>query len=820
MNVKITLPALPGMLLLLAACCALAAPARAVTLVKDGKPAATIVISKAAFDAPAPATGQRQAGLQPQKARRAADELRKYIEKISGAILPIVADDPAPAIPRGEATILVGAGKLTEPLKLDIPTGLSRERREEGYLICARGNTLVLAGNDMGPYQGTFYAVSEFLNRLGVRWFMPGDFGECVQKRSTIEFKDILFRDKPSFAVRSWNGNEAPELIPDDMTWRLHNKLTLDQNDFIAIPGDGYLNQYLPDKELIKTHPEYFGKNLDGTVNEHMPNLSNPDAALLVAEKVKARIKAEIARNPLFNSIGFAPDDGAPMDLSEQTMAQSLNLQFGARDGSITDLTISEEWFRFMNKVCEEVAKDYPDVIVTTNGYANRTVPPEGMKLHPNMGIMFADIAADMFHAFDDPKSWQQQLQGQMLKRWGQLNSRVFVYNYNYPLLVTGLTPMPLTRKLARNISLMKKWGIYGFEDEARYEWMAQGITSYYLRARLYWNADADAGAIMDDYYANWYGPASVPSKAYWEAVEDALESTPLLGHEDRVCPYIYTDKLIAEMEKQEQRAEALATDEPYKTRVRIDRLILEHLKGYLAMNRAEFTGSYPEAIRQADYMNVQRDALNKISGYFYQPYVDYRKDPRRNLYNSDRYWALPDRRAMYQKLLDLTTGKTGDLVAKAPREVKFRLDAADLGRFARWYDPGFNRATWRTIDTATPFYLQGDGMLDAQGVPYVGAMWYVFELDVPREFVGKTVRVYAPIVTSEAWVWTNGEFTGHRPYHEVYERPAPLDFDVSAQLKPGRNVIGVRVHTSLSRTVAAEGFQGPLFLYAPRAAQ
>jgi len=792
-------------------------PALAVTLVKDGKPTATIVIAKDAFAAMADKPVEGASGQAAQKVRLAAQELQKYIEKISGAQLPIVADDPAPVIPRGEATILVGASKLTDPLKLNIPTGLTTERQEEGYLIHARGNTLVLAGNNMGPYQGTFFAVSEFLNRLGVRWFMPSDFGECVPKRATIDFKDMDFRDKPSFVVRSWTGNEAPELIPDDTIWRLRNKLTLHQNAFIAIPGDGYLNQYLPDKENITTHPEYFGKNLDGTVNPHMVSLSNLDAVKLVAEKVIARIKTERAKNPEFNSLGFAPEDGIPMDLSEQTMADNLGFQFGARDGVITDLTISEEWFRFMNRVCEAVAKEYPDVIITSNGYANRTVPPEGVKIHPNMGIMFADIAADLLHSYDDSKSWQQQVQGQMLQRWGKLCPRVFVYNYNFPMLVSGLTPMPLTRKLARNTPLMKKWGIYGFEDEQKFEWMAQGITSYYLRAKLYWNADADSKAIMDDYYANWYGPAAKPSQAYWEAVEDALESTPLLGHEDRIFPYVYTDKLMVEMEKQEQMAEDLAKDEPYKTRVRVDRLILDHLKGYLAMNRAEFTGNYAEAIKQADIMAQQRDALNKISGYFIQPYVDYKTNPRRNLYVADRYWGLTDRKKFYQKMLDLTTGNTGDLVAKAPREVKFRLDAADLGRFARWYAPEFDRSKWRTIDTATPFYLQGDGMYDAQGVPYVGNMWYVFELDVPKAAIGKPIHVYAPIVTSEAWVWTNGEYTGHRPYHETYERPAPVDFDVTTQLKPGRNVIGVRVNTCLSRTAAAEGFQGPLFLYAPK---
>ncbi|MGD0090848.1 MAG: DUF4838 domain-containing protein [Planctomycetota bacterium] len=800
----------------LALLCVGASPVLAATLVQDGKPAATIIVAKEACDAKPwkPAVGT--SGLPAQKVRLAAEELQGYIEKISGAKLAIVSDDQAPALPKGQAAILVGASKQTEPLKLNIPSGLTTARQEEGYVIIAKGDTLVLAGNDKGPYQGTFYAVAELLNRLGVRWFMPSAFGECVPKQSTIVVNDVEFRDQPSFFVRSWNGNLAPELHADDAIWRLRSKLTLDHNALIAIPGDSYLRQYLPDKELLKTHPEYFAKHLDGSVDENMISLSNPEAARLVAEKVKARIKAERAKNPEFNSLGFAPDDGLPMDLGKETMTASLGFpDLVGREGVITELSISEEWFRFMNKVCEEVVKDYPDFILTTNGYANRTLPPEGVKPHPNLGIMFAAIWSDLLHSFDDPKSWQQQVQGQLLQRWGRICPRVFVYNYNFPMLVTGLTPMPLTRKIARNTPLIKKWGIVGFEDEQTFPWMAHGITSFYLRAKLYWNADANAKAILGDYFNTWYGPAAAPAQAYWDAIEEALESTPLLGHEDRILPYVYSDKLTEELEKQEARAEELAKDEPCKTRVRVDRLILEHLKGYLAMNRAEFLGNYPEALKQAERMFQQREALNRISGYFSIPET---KDPHRVYFSGSYYWNLTDRKAFYQKLLDLTTGKTGQLLVKAPREVKFSLDDADLGRYARWHDPGFDRSKWRMIDTATPFYLQGDGMLDQRGIPYVGPVWYVFELDVPQEKIGQPIHVFAPAVVAEAWVWTNGEFSGHRPYQEAYIRPASLDFDVTKQLKPGRNVIGVRVSTSSSRIQASEGFQGPLFLYSPKA--
>lgn len=785
---------------------------RAITLVKDGKPAATIVIRQAAVEAPPyRLLNNADPGKPDSKVQWAANDLQRYLEKISGAKLPIVGDAAAVTGP----VILVGASAKTARFADRIPSGLSRKRTEEGFVIFGQGETLLLAGNDAGPYQGTIYAVAEFLNRLGVRWFMPGAYGEVVPKKSTIEFGQIDITSRPDFHMRCYGANIAPELDADFEPWRLHNKNMVTVTGLLAIAGDGSLSYVLPDKELLKTHPEYFGKNPDGSINEWMVNLTHPETPRLVADRVKAWIKREQERTgEMPNSMGIALYDGPSNDLTKETRDSSLGFTaLIGREGNPTDASVTEEWLRFLNKVAAEVTKEYPDFLISTNGYFNRDLPPEGVTLHPNLTVMFAPIWSDTLHAYDDPKSWQAILQGDMLKRWCQLNDRVYVYGYNYTMLVTGLTPVPVTRKLARNYPLMKRWGVFGFTDEGNNCWMTHGLPTYYLRMQLQWNADLDVKATLKDFYDRWYGPAAAPSQAYWDAIEACLENTKLLGHEDRILPYVYTPALIATLEKQQAQAEKLATTEPYRTHVRADRLILEHLKGYMAMNEAEFGGNYHEAIRQADYMFAQRAELNRISPFYYRPEGRQGND---NLYAGAWYWNLTDRKEYYQKMLGLTDGATGDLIARSSRMVKFRLDPANVGRVGRWYSPDFDRGTWRTIDTTIPFYLQG-GMMDEHGVPYRGKMWYVFELDVPADRVGKSVTLFAPIVTSEAYAWVNGRYIGHRPYRQAYERPAEMSFDVTGAVKAGRNVIGVLVSAE-SITEAAEGFQGPLFLIAPKA--
>ena len=792
----------------------------AATLVENGKPVATIVISEEALAAPlyTPLSQVAVASIpKARKIRLAAEELQRTIEKMTGAKLPIVGDN----VPVTGNAVLIGESKKTAPLNLNVPRGMTPELKDEGYLIWAGGDTLVLAGNDDGPYNGTFFAVAEFLERQGVRWFMPGEFGEYIPKTATIKIADIEFRDKPSFIMRGWTvGHPSPSIREDEGLWRLRHKQTLKASEFFALPGDGHLSSYIPginseyslDKEFTDAHPEYYARRLDGSIDLHMVNLSHPDVPKLVAEKIKARIKVEREKNPLFNSLGFAPYDGRPMDLGRETM-RNLNQGFKdllGREGVKDELSSTEEWIQFVNKVTEEVVKDYPGFIITTNGYSNRNLPPEGVSIHPNMGIMFAAIFADLLHAFDDPKSYQQQLHGQMLQRWAELNPRVFIYSYNFPGLASVLTAQPETRKLARNMPLIEKWGVIGFSDEQIHSWMAGGIPTFYTRVKLHWNVNTDVKVLLDDFFEKWYGPARVPSQAFWDALEDAMESTIMLGHEDRVMPYVYSDELIAVLDKNQAEAEKLATEEPYQIRVHLDRLILEHLKGYMAMTHAaDEEGDFAKAVEWADSMMKQRAEIHQINKAFHAT----------EQYSSGEYfWSLAQRKAHYGKIRDMFNGTTGTLIVKAERNVPFILDPADKGRMGRWYMPGFDRSQWQTVDTSRPFFLQVPGTYTEDGVPYTGYMWYVFEVDVPQSAIGKPISLYAPLVAAEAWTWINGEYVGHRPYNEAYIRKdMEMGFDVTRQVREGKNVIGVRVSTGSNHLEAAEGFLGSLFLYSPK---
>ncbi len=209
--------------------------------------------------------------------------------------------------------------------------------------------------------------------------------------------------------------------------------------------------------------------------------------------------------------------------------------------------------------------------------------------------------------------------------------------------------------------------------------------------------------------------------------------------------------------------------------------------------------------------MLEQRRQLHALSAFYMMP--DDKKTE-----SGFYYWGLNARRDYYQKLADMTTGKTGSMIAVLPEKASFRIDVRDEGRFAGWFRPEFGDKDWQSFSTTVPFYVQGQGGRDAAGYPYMGAMWYRFTIDVPADAKGKTVKLYAPAIETEAWGWVNGTYVGHRPYREAYERPNEIDFDVTAALKPGvKNVIALRLHTGLGAAQQAAGMTSRAFLYAPK---
>ena len=144
----------------------LAGRAQATTLVRAGHAEAVIVVP----------AGNKAAG---------AADLQTYVEKASGAKLPIVTEDKlgdANHAPR----VFVGPCRAASRV-VDL-----KALQPEGFVIKTDGGDLFIVGRDATEtgmqVAGTFYGVCEFLERyVGVRWLMQGPLGEVVPKHATLD---------------------------------------------------------------------------------------------------------------------------------------------------------------------------------------------------------------------------------------------------------------------------------------------------------------------------------------------------------------------------------------------------------------------------------------------------------------------------------------------------------------------------------------------------------------------------------------------------------------------------------------------------------
>ena len=116
--------------------------------------------------------------------QRAAEDLQRYIERMSGAKPALTAaPDANGAAPgkTGAPLILVGQQALAAEPKLqkalDAVAKKNPTVRADAIVLKRAGNRVYVAGtNDESHY----FAVAALLQQWGCRWYLPGEFGECI----------------------------------------------------------------------------------------------------------------------------------------------------------------------------------------------------------------------------------------------------------------------------------------------------------------------------------------------------------------------------------------------------------------------------------------------------------------------------------------------------------------------------------------------------------------------------------------------------------------------------------------------------------------
>ncbi len=728
------------------------------------------------------------------KAMKAGQALQAYVEKMSGARLALA--EEGQAVPDDLAIrLLVGHTQAARELGVEIPSGYDTTIRqaifeEEGYVLKTVGRDIVIGGNNDGAYLGTLYAAYALLERLGCRWYFPGDWGEVVPGKKTITVPELDAVSRPDFPVRSINpsgwvpmpGNER-ELYRE---WG--EKIGFNFAQFYPTVGDGFLAYLVPPNDYFESNPEFFAMNERGdrhagthaTVgyyeNHTMLCLSNPDVFTESVKNLQAAFAGEKKMGNVSGlGVGLSPPDGTPYCYCEQCKAQSLNFNYPRYFNRVYQC---EEFFEFASRL----ARKFPDKIVSTMAYSLREMVPHGVEIPRNLMVMYAPIACDVLHPHDSPL-WRHRDFILNLKAWRKRTPHITIYDYNPGLLIGNWVPERDTANFAINAPIYKEIGIKGFRAEGRKAFM-QTWTSYYARAKLLWDVDTDVEALKADLYGTFFGAAAGPHvQAWWDACEAALVSDPVQVHEDFFVNHIYTVDFVRNIHKHIEAALAAETTPVQRERLESVALIADHLMAFAQMNDAEMRLDYAVAAVAAGRMVELENQLHDIYPFFIE------NGPGQ----AAKYFPA-GRKKTFETLATKIDGEGGDLVTPLPLEMTFRRDPFNEGIAGGWHEPGFDDRGWGTKNT---YYTwdQQDEPEDEAGHDYDGIGWYRATLELDDKFKGRQIKFWSGGAIDEGWVWINGRYAGRKPSSLWWYHNHAFELDVTDLVEPGRqNTIAIRV--------------------------
>ena len=376
--------------------------ARALTLVEDGTPKATILL------------GSEPTG----SAQLAAYELQHYLKKISGATLPIVRE-PGPAT---GTMVLVGESNAARDL------GYGNETfSEQEYAIKSFPNALLLMGHDGRHPQevryeeyrslyevgskpiGTCYAVHTFLEKvLGVRWYYPNeDIGEVVPRAATVAIDAVSIRRRPDAPIRSIYplfSNTAKLTFTDwdqpkefQSSWvdpRLSLLYWIRNRLWGAMRYNANHSFHGYDAAFGESHPEWFSTKSYERMKqlryqgEVQPCFTAPgffEQVVRIARDYfdgKEPAYPDVYRATTGNFFPIVPNDNTNMCGCPGCRTQYRS-DFGPAGNA------SHYVWGFVNRVAGEVRRTHPKAMISGLAYFNYTTPPKGMVFEHNVAVTF-----------------------------------------------------------------------------------------------------------------------------------------------------------------------------------------------------------------------------------------------------------------------------------------------------------------------------------------------------------------------------------------------------------------------------------------------
>jgi len=717
-------------------------------------------------------TPQAQRALvEARKLQAAARDLAHYLSLLSGS--DVVAER-APGTPQA-GTVPIWLGE--DARERFGPVGRHVDG-DQAFRVVIRQGALGLYGeSDLA----TGYAIYELLDRLGCRWFLPGELGEDIPRRETLRVPEVDDTLGPSTLYRGiWYADED---------FKRRNRL-----DGIKIAAGHTLENWITKAER-EEHPDWRAQ-IAGAPHPSRLRWSSPGVAVAIADN----IRKSLAKKPA-DSVSISPSDGVSFD---DTFDPAIDAKDW--DPTVNGVSLTDRLLFLGNQVAEDLAADHPQLKLGLLAYVSYTRPPVREKVHPSIVPVIAPITYCRPHPLsDDACPGAKDLRRNVIgwsERAEQLAFRGYLFNLAEPA-----APNPMIRKWSYDLPFLLEHKVRYFQPETLPNFESS-LPALWLGIRLSWNSRQDPDRIVGELFERFYGHAAAQARAYADLIDRAWTETAEysgagLGYERRFTP----ERLAAAREAMDQ-TKAACRSELERARVALLDQSLAQLELYMAMERALDEGRLVGLAAQYDAWQAKAGALaeqyapNSAFGKtgWGGPTGAYGAYVKRFL---QEVYAEADRIGREQQLL--TPRPLCTLQYRPAPALKPPITDAPAELVASDPSTDVCRETWSSI-----------GLHD-----YFGAMWYQADFELEALATGKRSFVWLSRVDGATQVWLNGrplraKDAAPGPARSVEAHLKPLAFDVDGALRPhARNRLTVLIQRARLTELGAGGLLGPCLLYA-----
>jgi len=367
---------------------------------------------------------------------------------------------------------------------------------EDGFLIKTKDKNIYIIGNEMGVLYGVYTFFEKY---VGVRWYNINDLH--IPKIKNLNIPPINDLENPAFAYRTTSCGESG--FPSEHS-EFQDFLKLENYQRKTLWGMYVHTTFdlVPPKKYFKKHPEYFSEIGGYRVKDGQLCMSNPD---VIKELIKNLAK-KMKEKPYAKIWSVSQEDNYKYCTCKR--CQQIAKEEGSQSGV---------YLRAVN----EIAKHFPDKIISTLAYQFTRKPPKKTKPADNVNIMLCTIELNRnIPIEEDPgsKGFVEELKG-----WSKLTKNIFVWDYEVQF-TNFLAPFPNLHTIPENIKLFKRNNVQGlFMQGIRNDYAEFAELKQYLIAHLMWDTSLCVDSLINDFLNGYYGDAGKYLKHYIDTMRVEL---------------------------------------------------------------------------------------------------------------------------------------------------------------------------------------------------------------------------------------------------------------------------------------------------------